>query len=85
MEEPGIRSNPVKGTSASGIRTDPSLAGGKLSIGKAVDKDRIFTVPQGISLWSGLFDEGRLCNLGMALEARLAVAADIHTVASAYP
>jgi len=57
-----------------GVRTDPSLAGGKLSVGSAVDKDRTFTVPQGISLWSGLFDEGRLCNLGMALEAELGVA-----------
>ena len=33
-----------------------------------------FVVPQGISLWAGLFDEGRLCNLGMALEAALGVA-----------
>ena len=30
--------------------------------------------PQGVSLWSGLFDEGRLCALGMRLEAALGVA-----------
>jgi Asp-tRNA(Asn)/Glu-tRNA(Gln) amidotransferase A subunit family amidase len=57
-----------------GVRTDPSLAGGKLSVGREVDESRKYTVPQGISLWSGLFDEGRLCNLGMALEAELGVA-----------
>ena len=34
-----------------------------------------FLVPQGISLWGRLFDEGRLCNLGMALESALGVAA----------
>ena len=56
-----------------GIRTDPSLAGGELSVGEAVDLDRTYRVPQGISLWSGLFDEGRLCNLGMALERELGV------------
>ncbi len=35
----------------------------------------VFTVPQGISLWGRLFDEGRLLNLGMALERELDVAA----------
>ena len=33
-----------------------------------------FTVPQGISLWGGLFDEGPLLSLGLALEAALGVA-----------
>ena len=33
-----------------------------------------FTVPQGISLWGPLFEEGRLLNLGMALERALGVA-----------
>lgn len=55
-------------------RSDPSLAGGKLDIGSAAETEKAFEVPQGISLWSGLFDEGRLCNLGMALEAELGVA-----------
>ena len=54
-------------------RSEPSLAHGKLVLGKAAGGTR-FKVPQGISLWAGLFDEGRLCNLGMALEAELAVA-----------
>jgi Asp-tRNA(Asn)/Glu-tRNA(Gln) amidotransferase A subunit family amidase len=35
---------------------------------------RRFRVPAGVSLWAGLFDEGRLCNLGIALEAALGVA-----------
>ncbi|MGH7210145.1 MAG: amidase family protein, partial [Acetobacteraceae bacterium] len=57
-----------------GTRSDPSLAHGKLETGEATGGTRTFEVPQGISLWSGLFDEGRLCNLGMALEAALGVA-----------
>jgi Asp-tRNA(Asn)/Glu-tRNA(Gln) amidotransferase A subunit family amidase len=55
-------------------RSDPSLADGKLKIGEAAEGAPRFEVPQGISLWAGLFDEGRLCNLGMALEAELGVA-----------
>ena len=56
-------------------RSDPSLAGGKLDIGAAGEDARSHEVPQGISLWGPLFDEGRLLNLGMALEAELGVAA----------
>lgn len=37
-------------------------------------EERTFSVPQGISLWGRLFDEGPLLNLGQALESRLAVA-----------
>ena len=55
-------------------RSDPSLADGRLKIGEAAEGAARFEVPQGISLWAGLFDEGALCNLGMALEAELAVA-----------
>jgi Asp-tRNA(Asn)/Glu-tRNA(Gln) amidotransferase A subunit family amidase len=55
-------------------RSNPSLAHGKLITGKAADDSVQFEVPQGISLWANLFDEGRLCNLGMALEAELGVA-----------
>jgi Asp-tRNA(Asn)/Glu-tRNA(Gln) amidotransferase A subunit family amidase len=36
----------------------------------------LFRVPQGISLWGRLFEEGPLLNFGMALEAELGVAAD---------
>ena len=56
-------------------RSDPSLAGGKLDIGAAEPDAKPCEVPQGISLWGPLFDEGRLLNLGMALEAELGVAA----------
>jgi Asp-tRNA(Asn)/Glu-tRNA(Gln) amidotransferase A subunit family amidase len=58
-----------------GTRSGPSLAEGKLDSGKAPAAGPLFEVPQGISLWGRLFDEGRLCNLGMALEAALGVAA----------
>ena len=58
-----------------GTRSDPSLADGKLDLGREVEQARLFEVPQGISLWGRLFDEGRLCNLGMALETALGVAA----------
>ena len=57
-----------------GTRSDPSLAHGRLQTGEASETAQRFEVPQGISLWAGLFDEGRLCNLGMALEAALGVA-----------
>jgi Asp-tRNA(Asn)/Glu-tRNA(Gln) amidotransferase A subunit family amidase len=57
-----------------GIRSDPSLAYGRLDIGAAIGGERRFEVPQGISLWGRLFDEGRLCNFGAALESALGVA-----------
>ena len=53
----------------------PSLADGALIIGDEQAEAARFEVPQGISLWAGLFEEGLLCNLGMALEAELGVAA----------
>ena len=57
-------------------RSGPSVAGGKLDLGAAgEDAQPSYEVPRGISLWGPLFDEGRLLNLGMALEAELAVAA----------
>jgi len=55
-------------------RTDPSLADGRLEMGAAIADGQRFEVPQGISLWGRLFDEGRLCNVGAALEAVLGVA-----------
>jgi Asp-tRNA(Asn)/Glu-tRNA(Gln) amidotransferase A subunit family amidase len=36
----------------------------------------LFRVPQGISLWGRLFEEGPMLNFGMALERELGVAAD---------
>ncbi|MBK5928605.1 amidase [Rhodobaculum claviforme] len=54
-------------------RGKASLGSGKLSTGEAADGPT-HTVPQGISLWGGLFDEGAVLALGMALEAALDVA-----------
>ncbi len=58
-----------------GTRSDPSIAESRLDLGQETQGARLFEVPQGISLWGRLYDEGRLCNLGMALEAALGVAA----------
>ncbi len=55
-------------------RTPSSLAGGGVAQGRPQGSGRAFTVPSGISLWGRLFDEGRLCSLGVALEAALGVA-----------
>jgi len=57
-----------------GTRSPASLASGSLTTGEADTAGRTFTVPQGISLWGRLFDEGPILNLGMALEAALGVA-----------
>ena len=57
-----------------GTRSPASLGSGKLTTGEADTSGQTFTVPQGISLWGHLFDEGPLLNLGMALERELAVA-----------
>ena len=54
-------------------RTAASLGAGKLTTGEAEGEAK-FTVPQGISLWGQLFDEGPLLSLGMALEQTLGVA-----------
>jgi Asp-tRNA(Asn)/Glu-tRNA(Gln) amidotransferase A subunit family amidase len=51
-----------------------SLGSGKLTIGEPGVEGRTFTVPQGISLWGRLFEEGPILNLGMALEKELDVA-----------
>lgn len=57
-----------------GTRGMASLGSGKLTTGEADEAGRTFTVPQGISLWGRLFDEGPILNLGIALERELAVA-----------
>lgn len=54
-------------------RTMASLGAGKLTTGEA-EGETTFTVPQGISLWGQLYDEGPLLSLGMALEKKLGVA-----------
>ena len=73
------------GFAESPARDDPSLAGGKLDAGSPIPGARPVEAPQGISLWAGLFDEGRLCNLGMALEAALGVARRRPTLPVAAP
>jgi len=58
-----------------GTRSPASLGSGKLTTGEADASGQVFTVPQGISLWGRLFDEGPILNIGVALERELAVAA----------
>lgn len=53
-----------------------SLGSGKLTTGSEEAAGRVFRVPQGISLWGRLFEEGPILNLGMALETALNVAAE---------
>lgn len=57
-----------------GTRGAASLGAGKLTTGEPDDASRPFRVPQGISLWGRLFQEGPLLNLGIALERALGVA-----------
>lgn len=57
-----------------GTRSPASLGEGKLTTGEADESGETHRVPQGISLWGRLFDEGTILNLGQALEASLGVA-----------
>ena len=57
-----------------GTRGMASLGAGKLTTGDVDTAGRSFRVPQGISLWGRLFQEGPILNLGMALESALGVA-----------
>ncbi|NEK24440.1 amidase [Sulfitobacter sp. JBTF-M27] len=57
-----------------GTRSPASLGEGKLTTGEADATGEKHRVPQGISLWGRLFDEGTILNLGQALEASLGVA-----------
>ena len=56
-------------------RSPASLGSGRLTTGEPTTGS-LFRVPQGISLWGRLFDEGRLVALGIALERALGVAAE---------
>ena len=60
----------------SGTRGLASLGSGKLTTGTVEDSGQTFRVPQGISLWGRLFEEGPILNLGMALEKALNVAGE---------
>ncbi len=55
-------------------RGEMALEAGGLQSGEAGSSERTFTVPQGISLWGRLFQEGPILSLGMALEREFAVA-----------
>ncbi len=52
----------------------PGLGSSRLTSVDPADTRPRFRVPQGISLWGRLFDEGRLIALGIALERALGVA-----------
>ncbi len=56
-------------------RGAPALGAATLSDGDSAGHGARFSVPQGISLWGRLFQEGALLSLGMALERKLGVAA----------
>jgi Asp-tRNA(Asn)/Glu-tRNA(Gln) amidotransferase A subunit family amidase len=51
-----------------------SLGSGTLTTGEPEAEGRAFMVPQGVSLWGRLFEEGPILSLGMALEKELGVA-----------
>jgi Asp-tRNA(Asn)/Glu-tRNA(Gln) amidotransferase A subunit family amidase len=57
-----------------GTRSPASLGAGKLTTGEADTDGKTHRVPQGISLWGRLFDEGTILRLGLALEEKLGVA-----------
>lgn len=56
-----------------GTRGAASLGAGKLTTGEADAAGATHRVPQGISLWGRLFDEGTILSLGLALETKLGV------------
>jgi Asp-tRNA(Asn)/Glu-tRNA(Gln) amidotransferase A subunit family amidase len=58
-----------------GTRGPTSLGSGKLTTGEPGQAGPLFRVPQGISLWGRLFDEGTVLGIGLALERALGVAA----------
>lgn len=56
-----------------GTRSEMSIGAGELATGDASAGGPLFRVPQGISLWGRLFQEGPLLALGAALERELGV------------
>ncbi|EPX75570.1 amidase [Salipiger mucosus] len=59
-----------------GTRGMSSLGKGKMTAAQPDASGPVHRVPQGISLWGRLFEEGTILSLGRALEARLGVAAE---------
>lgn len=62
------------GFEALASRKELSLAAGRLDLGESGAEGELHSVPRGLSIWAGLFDECRLLNLGVSLEAQFAVA-----------
>lgn len=58
----------------SGTRARATLGAGRIVPGARDESGRTYSVPQGLSLWGRLFEEGAILNLGMALERALGVA-----------
>jgi len=56
-----------------GTRSKATIGGSGLSAASVIDPQRMFTVPQGVSVWGRLFDEATVLNFGLALERRLDV------------
>jgi Asp-tRNA(Asn)/Glu-tRNA(Gln) amidotransferase A subunit family amidase len=57
-------------------RAPGSLAAGHVRMSDATRPGPRHRVPQGISIWAGLFDEGAAIRLGLALERRLGAGAE---------
>jgi Asp-tRNA(Asn)/Glu-tRNA(Gln) amidotransferase A subunit family amidase len=57
-------------------RSNAKLSGGTLSTGEPDTAGETFRVPQGISIWGRLFEEGTILAIGAALERELGVAAE---------
>jgi len=57
-------------------REPGGFGAGRIHMPGAKDEGPVFRVPQGVSLWGRLFDEGTLLNLGLALEAALNCSAE---------
>lgn len=64
------------GFEALASREELSLAEGRLDLGESGCEGVLHSVPRGLSIWAGLFDESRLLNLGTFLESQFDVAND---------
>ena len=61
-------------TLRAGFFESPTRAGGPAAQSAAAGTTPKYAVPDGITLWGRLFEDGRLLNLGLALERRFDVA-----------
>ncbi len=65
----------------SATREPGGFGAGRIQMPGAKDEGPVFRVPQGISLWGRLFDEGTILTLGLALERAL----NCHTERPVFP